>query len=213
MLRDPHGNGTNPMRSVAAKLPRAERYTNWWDHAPRNGVDDGVGEHSSLDHMLVSPPLYRAMLSVRVDHSLPPQDYSDHWPLLAAFRIDDDLLAEPTYGFDDDAQTQPAASPPPAGCRAPAYGVNGSVAVPVGVLVPLVGFALLGGAAAAGFARARLRRSCAPGRPPTSLPRAYERQSSFPARADPKGEFALGELAGELAALYEVRLLICLRHE
>ena len=50
-------------------------------------MDQGVSEHSSLDHMLVSTALFDALTDVRVDHTHAPMDVSDHWPLIATFDL------------------------------------------------------------------------------------------------------------------------------
>ena len=44
-------------------------------------------KRSSLDHMLCSTALFSKLASVRVDHSISPSDYSDHWPLIATFDL------------------------------------------------------------------------------------------------------------------------------
>ena len=65
MLKDPRNTGTDELHAVAERVPLAERYTDWWDHQPEDGTDQGVSEHSSLDHMLVSTALFHALASVR----------------------------------------------------------------------------------------------------------------------------------------------------
>ena len=37
--------------------PASERYTAWWDHAPKDGIDQVGREHSMLDHILLSKGL------------------------------------------------------------------------------------------------------------------------------------------------------------
>ena len=59
MLKDPRSTGSDELHSVIADVAVEDRYTDWWDHAPSDGVDNGPAEHSSLDHMLVSSKLYR----------------------------------------------------------------------------------------------------------------------------------------------------------
>ena len=87
MLKDPRATGHEELRSVAEEIRRVERYTDWWDHMPRDGADNGLAEHSSLDHMLVSLPLYAALRHVTIDHAHQPMDVSDHWPLIATFEF------------------------------------------------------------------------------------------------------------------------------
>ena len=88
MLKDPRRTGDDELHSVASRIPKAERYTDWWDHSPRNGVDDGAAEHSSLDHMLVSTALFDLLSEARIDHTHQPMDVSDHWPIIATFDLE-----------------------------------------------------------------------------------------------------------------------------
>ena len=88
MLKDPRGRGVDELKSVAERLPVAERYTDWWDHAPRDDTDNGDEEHSSLDHMLVSTRLFAALETVSIDHTHAPMDVSDHWPIVATFKFE-----------------------------------------------------------------------------------------------------------------------------
>jgi endonuclease/exonuclease/phosphatase family metal-dependent hydrolase len=78
MLKDPDRDGTDELHSVVQRMPQAQRYTDWWDHAPADGVEQGATEHSSLDHMLVSTALFERLVSVRIDQTPAPMDYSDH---------------------------------------------------------------------------------------------------------------------------------------
>jgi len=87
MLKNPRAAAADELHAVAARLPKAERYTDWWDHAPDDGIDNGVVEHSSLDHMLVSSTLFDALQTVRIDHTHKPMDVSDHWPIIASFDL------------------------------------------------------------------------------------------------------------------------------
>lgn len=103
-LRDPDADGTDELFEVAAKLPQSERYTAWYDHAPKNDVDDGTAEHSSLDHMLMSVGLYSRIETVRIAHDHNPADVSDHWPIAVTLRVS---------GSDDQERPSPPPSPPP----------------------------------------------------------------------------------------------------
>ena len=87
MLKNPDNAGEDELHSVISMVPQAERYTDWWDHAPADGIDGGTAEHSSLDHMLVSTPLYAALSAVHIDHTHQPMDVSDHWPIIATFDL------------------------------------------------------------------------------------------------------------------------------
>lgn len=67
-----------------APTERRERYTAWWDHAPKDGVDQGGIERTQLDHVLLSRGLVEAVNAVEVrmhhEHSAPA--VSDHWPMV-----------------------------------------------------------------------------------------------------------------------------------
>jgi hypothetical protein len=164
MLKDPNGRGSDQMRSVAEALPVAERYTDWWDHAPADGVDQGVGEHSSLDHMLVSTALFEQLHSVRIDHSTRPMDYSDHWPLVARFRL----------------RPLPAS----AVCQRGVSGGFADLQLPFAAAVPLLAFALIGAITVASLAvRCARKQSSSPHSLSRSLSRSltmamarYQRQ-------------------------------------
>jgi hypothetical protein len=77
---------------MVSLVPQAERYSDWWDHSEdttlngytraANGQDDGVGEHSQQDHMLVSAGPWDRVKRVRIDHGHNP-DVSNHWPVVA----------------------------------------------------------------------------------------------------------------------------------
>ena len=117
MLKDPDRDGTDELHSVVQRMPQAQRYTDWWDHAPTDGVEQGATEHSSLDHMLVSTALFERLVSVRIDHTTAPMDYSDHWPIIATFDLGPRLSSPPS--------SPPSSSPP-----SPTGGCNDAKAAP-----------------------------------------------------------------------------------
>ncbi|PAP79496.1 endonuclease [Rubrivirga sp. SAORIC476] len=66
--------------NVIGDVPQAERFTSFYD---RNG--DGqfdAGEFSAIDHVLLSPALYRRVVDVRYVHSHDPRTVSDHFPIV-----------------------------------------------------------------------------------------------------------------------------------
>jgi exonuclease III len=68
------------LRNVLLDVPQRQRFTNLWD---RNA--DGVIEQndlSVLDHILLSPALYRRVREVRVVHAHDPREVSDHFPVV-----------------------------------------------------------------------------------------------------------------------------------
>ena len=66
--------------NVLGDVPQAERYTSLYD---RNGNDViEPGELSAIDHVLLSPALYRRVVDVRYVHSHDPRKVSDHFPIV-----------------------------------------------------------------------------------------------------------------------------------
>lgn len=91
MLRDLDGDGEDELEEMMGRVqPESERYTAWWDHAPKDGTDQGGKEHSQLDHVLVSKGLLAgggasgaaAVVEVRVHHGEAAGAVSDHWPMV-----------------------------------------------------------------------------------------------------------------------------------
>mmetsp|Transcript_15783 Transcript_15783/g.49861 ORF Transcript_15783/g.49861 Transcript_15783/m.49861 type:complete len:362 (-) Transcript_15783:133-1218(-) len=148
MLKDPRATGADELHSVASRLPRGERYTDWWDHAPKDGVDEGGSEHSSLDHLLVSGPLFDQLSAVTIDHSTPPMDYSDHWPLIATFHLQPlaQATAPPPSVLQQTAPALPSSpsSPPPPPSAPPTTVDAGSVRLPLGAAAAVIALALVG---------------------------------------------------------------------
>ncbi|WP_412062028.1 endonuclease/exonuclease/phosphatase family protein [Rubrivirga sp. IMCC45206] len=66
--------------TVLGDVPQAERYTALYDRN-RNGTVD-PGELSAIDHILLSPALYRRVVDVRYVHSHDPRRVSDHFPVV-----------------------------------------------------------------------------------------------------------------------------------
>ncbi|MEM1116246.1 MAG: endonuclease/exonuclease/phosphatase family protein [Bacteroidota bacterium] len=66
--------------NVLGDVPQAERFTSHWDR-DRDGVFD-EGEFSAIDHVLLSPGLYRLVRDVRYVHAHNPLTVSDHFPVV-----------------------------------------------------------------------------------------------------------------------------------
>ena len=66
--------------NVLGDVAQAERFTSFYDRN-RNGQFE-QGEFSAIDHVLLSPELYRRVLEVRFVHSFDPRDVSDHFPIV-----------------------------------------------------------------------------------------------------------------------------------
>ena len=89
ILADVSDDDTRDLQSVAGRLPKAERYTNFWDQN-KNGEIDRPQEFSTLDHILLSPELARRIERVAVDHTHDPRKVSDHYPLMVTLRLKGD---------------------------------------------------------------------------------------------------------------------------
>ena len=86
-------SGKYELYSVAETIVQKERYSDWWDHAPKDGIDNGGAEHSMLDHILISRGL--RFVSAKVAHDYAPNIVSDHWPVVATLQfIDNEVEAE-----------------------------------------------------------------------------------------------------------------------
>ncbi|MFN3595761.1 MAG: endonuclease/exonuclease/phosphatase family protein [Rubricoccaceae bacterium] len=68
------------LRNVMAEVPRARRFTALWDRNDNNRVDEG--ELSAIDHILLSPGLYRRLREVHYVHAHDPRVVSDHFPIV-----------------------------------------------------------------------------------------------------------------------------------
>ena len=135
-----------------------ERYTDWWDHAPRDGREDANTEHSALDHMLVSTALYERLIAVRVDHTTRPMDVSDHWPIVATFSLNDSFGSfvgrppRPSSSTPAPGPAAPSSATPASAARAapspaqsdPLANVHSNVRLSLATALPIFALALLG---------------------------------------------------------------------
>lgn len=69
------------LRNLMAAVPQVERYTAFYDRN-RDGVVDGAAELSALDHVLVSPALYRLVREVNYVQAHDPAEVTDHFPIV-----------------------------------------------------------------------------------------------------------------------------------
>ncbi|MCC7292121.1 MAG: lamin tail domain-containing protein [Phycisphaerales bacterium] len=74
--------------NVAAFVPKPMRYTAHYDE-DRDGQVDAPRELTSIDHILVSPSLASRIESVQMRHEHDPLRVSDHFPIMAEFRLTD----------------------------------------------------------------------------------------------------------------------------
>lgn len=66
--------------NVLGDVPQAERFTSFYDRNADGRFDEG--EFSAIDHVLLSPALYRRVVDVRYVHAHDPRDVSDHFPIV-----------------------------------------------------------------------------------------------------------------------------------
>ncbi len=71
--------------NVAADVAQADRYTSFYDRNSNDEIDPG--ELSALDHVLLSPRLYRALRAVDFVHLHDPRHVSDHFPVVATLDL------------------------------------------------------------------------------------------------------------------------------
>ena len=70
--------------NVLGDVDQAQRFTSFYD---RDGDDQfDAGEFSAIDHVLLSPALYRRVVDVRYVHSFDPREVSDHFPIVVTLR-------------------------------------------------------------------------------------------------------------------------------
>ena len=119
ILQDPDNDGAVDLLPAMALLPPSSRYTAWWDHAPKDGIDEGITEHSMLDHILMSKHMYDAISRVWVDHTHDPAIVSDHWPIAATVDMERVRVARasPASGSAALGRSHPG-QPAPRGPRA-----------------------------------------------------------------------------------------------
>ena len=66
--------------NVLGDVPQARRFTSFYDRDGDDAFD--VGEFSAIDHVLLSPSLYRLVRDVRYVHAHDPRAVSDHFPIV-----------------------------------------------------------------------------------------------------------------------------------
>ena len=66
--------------NVLKDVPPAQRFTSFYDRNRNDRFDPG--EFSAIDHVLLSPGLYRRVRDVRYVHAHDPREVSDHFPIV-----------------------------------------------------------------------------------------------------------------------------------
>ncbi len=68
------------LRNVLGEVAQAQRYTSFYDRNSNGRVDEG--EFSAIDHLLLSPALYRRLREVHYVHAHDPTVATDHFPIV-----------------------------------------------------------------------------------------------------------------------------------
>jgi len=66
--------------TVLGDVPQAQRFTSFYDRNSNDEIEEG--EFSAIDHILLSPALYRRVVDVRYVHAHDPRRVSDHFPIV-----------------------------------------------------------------------------------------------------------------------------------
>jgi endonuclease/exonuclease/phosphatase family metal-dependent hydrolase len=74
------------LHNVLADVPQRDRFTNFWDRDRDGAIEPG--EVSAIDHVLLSPALYRRVREVRYVHAHDPRLVSDHFPIVVTLGAD-----------------------------------------------------------------------------------------------------------------------------
>ena len=72
--------------NLMADVPQADRFTAFYDRNSNGSVDRG--ELSAIDHILVSPKLYRHVREVVYAQAYDPAVYTDHFPIVVGLDIE-----------------------------------------------------------------------------------------------------------------------------
>lgn len=73
------------LRNVMGEVQQLSRYTSFWDRNRNERIDEG--EFSAIDHILLSPRLYRALRAVEFFHDFDPREVSDHFPIVVTLAL------------------------------------------------------------------------------------------------------------------------------
>lgn len=73
------------LRNVMGEVRQLDRYTSFWDRNRNEEIDEG--EFSAIDHILLSPRLYRALRAVEYVHDYDPREVTDHFPIVVTLDL------------------------------------------------------------------------------------------------------------------------------
>ena len=74
------------LRNLMADVPQEDRFTAFYDRNDNGAVDRG--ELSAIDHVLLSPGLYRRVREVVYAQPYDPTRYTDHFPIVVGLDVD-----------------------------------------------------------------------------------------------------------------------------
>ncbi|MDX1418498.1 MAG: endonuclease/exonuclease/phosphatase family protein, partial [Rubricoccaceae bacterium] len=74
------------LANVLADVPQRKRFTAFWDRDRDDAIEPG--ELSAIDHVLLSPELYRRVREVRYVHAHDPRRVTDHFPIVVTLGTD-----------------------------------------------------------------------------------------------------------------------------
>jgi endonuclease/exonuclease/phosphatase family metal-dependent hydrolase len=68
------------LHNVIADVPQSQRFTSHYDRNDNGAIE--AGEFSAIDHILLSPDLYRRVREIFYVHAHDPTVYPDHFPIV-----------------------------------------------------------------------------------------------------------------------------------
>ncbi len=83
LLKAGAAGAENDLRNVMGEVPVAERFSNLYDRNRNEVIEEG--ELGAIDHMFVSPGLFRRIREVRFVHTHDPRTVTDHFPISVTF--------------------------------------------------------------------------------------------------------------------------------
>ena len=71
---------SDDLLNITTLISKDQRYTSHWDRDNQKDVDKD--ELSSIDHILLSPALFKKVVSAEIYHNYNPLEVSDHYPVI-----------------------------------------------------------------------------------------------------------------------------------
>jgi endonuclease/exonuclease/phosphatase family metal-dependent hydrolase len=79
-IKSAGSGGEDDLHNVMADVPQSQRFTSHYDRNNNEEID--AGEFSAIDHILLSPELYRRVREIFYVHAHDPTVYTDHFPIV-----------------------------------------------------------------------------------------------------------------------------------